>query len=730
MKNAFYGIALVSSLVLTACGGGGPAEPKIPGTGSGSTKLVSPVFVLSEQGSDIPVPNDLLFSETQDLTLNIPVADPTDFSDPQVAINALDGWSSHAPFSIKFDGGIDGASVVPGQTVRIFKTSVFRPEAIPGTGIPAPTGPVTGIEAELTAGVDFVTQVTGASSVAVIPLRPFEAQANYTVVLTNGISDTSGNALTASPHFAIAKSNDPIPAGSATSALEPVRALIDPIMDVLEASGSVASRDDVILAYQFTIQSMADALVTAKGVYIDLPIGLSGGTVFPATSFSSLFTDTVPFTGIGAADLYKGQVTLPYLLTPSTATNPAGVLTGRWVTAANLSDGMGGTFPNPLGGGGNLTYAIPQPEKMADEQVPLLVSLPKNPACPKPYPVMIFQHGITSDRTAMLGIADTMAGACTAVISMDQPLHGIAADNAVHQGLQLASGGLIGIFEGYAEGALHERTFGVDLQNNATGAVPSPDGIPDASGAHTINLGNLLGFRDNLRQATLDLLTLEKAIPAMDVDGNGIPDFDPTKVSFMGHSLGGIVGSTYTALSDMAKQSVLATTSGSIAQMLNGSQSFGPVIRGGLAAAAGIPETDPAFAGTVLAPFLFAAQTVVDSGDPINYGNFALAGQIPTLGLQIKNDSVVPNAVATGPLAGSIPHAAVFGLPAVTDTAMQSRGFLKFVSGNHATPLSPAGAGGPTEFLAETTAIQTAIATFIATGGTTIMVSDPALVEP
>ncbi|NVK22373.1 MAG: hypothetical protein HWD86_07625 [Kangiellaceae bacterium] len=717
MKKAFYGVALISSLVLTACGGGGPAEPKTLDDNVGAGNSVAPIF--APGNGEIPIPNDLLFNGTQDLTLNIPTADPTDMSNPQNAISALDGWSTHAPFSIGFRGAIDPASVLPGQTVRLFKVSVNRPEAIAGTGIAAPTGPVTGIESELAPGTQFVAVPTSATTVGVVPTAPFEAQGSYMVIVTNGMTDASGQELVPDTQFGIAKRTDPIPAGTTTSALEPVRQLVNAMLVAAEGAG--IARDDVVLAYQFTVQSVADALVAAKGFYIDFPFSQGAA---PATSFSSLMTDTTPFTGIGAANLYKGQVTIPYLLGVASQTNPAPVLTGNWVTAAMLPDGQGGLMPNPLGGGGNLTYAIPLPEKQGNETVPLLVSLPKNPVCPKPYPVMIFQHGITSNRTAMLGIADTMANACTAVVSMDLPLHGIASDNAVHQGLQLASGGLLGIFAGYTEGSLRERTFGVDLQNNTTGVVPSPDGVVDASGAHTINLGNLLVSRDNLRQGTLDLLALEKAIPFMDVDGDTVPDFDSSKVSFMGHSLGGIVGSNFTALSDFAKQSVLATTSGSIAQMLNGSASFGPRIRAGVAGAAGLDPNSAEFLQGVLPQFLFAAQTVVDAGDPINYAAIAQAKAIPTLAIQVKNDAVVPNVVANAPLAGNTPHAAAYGLATVTQTTATDRAFLKFVAGDHASPLSPAADA------ATTVGMQTAIANFIASGGTQVVVTDPALVEP
>lgn len=714
MKKALYGVALLSSMILTACTDG-PEEPKIPGVSDGSTKLIAPVY--APGNGEIPIPNDLLFSGTQDLTLNIPTADPMDMSNPQNAISALDGWSTHAPFSFSIRGEIDGSTVTPGQSVRVFKVSVNRPEAIPGTGIPAPTGPVTGVEAELEAGVEFVATQNSPTSVAIIPLVPLEPQASYVVIVTDGILDANGNPLTSDTQFAVVKSPDAIDPNAPTAALEPLRQLVNTMLVAVEAEGM--DRGNIVLAYQFTVQSVANALVTANNAYVQVAADEFG--VRPASSFSSLMTDTSPFTGIGAADLYKGEVTLPYLLTAPTAGNPTAVLNSPWVGAQQIPTPQG-PVANPLAGA-PITYANHLAQKTGDETVPLLVSLPKNVNCPKPYPVMIFQHGITSNRTAMLGIADTMASTCTAVVSMDLPLHGIAADNQVHQGLQLASGGAIGIFEGYAAGDVRERTFGVDYINNATSA-PGPDSIPDPSGAHTINLTNLVVSRDNLRQAVLDLLVVEEAIPAMDVDGDTVPDFDPDNVSFMGHSLGGIAGSKFIGLSDKVKVSVQATTSGSIAQMLDGSASFSPRIRAGLAAASGVPADDPAFESQVLAPFLFAAQTVVDSGDPVNYAVLARALDIPTLALQVQNDQVVPNAVAGAPLAGSIPHAAVFGLPTVTESTATGRAFLKYVSGDHASPLSPAAD------TAVTVSMQTAIANFIASGGTQVVVSDPNLVEP
>ncbi|MBT8075068.1 MAG: hypothetical protein KJN61_01245, partial [Gammaproteobacteria bacterium] len=45
-------------------------------------------------GGILPSPTNFVYTGTTDLTLNIPVADPNNFSDPTVALNAQDGWST------------------------------------------------------------------------------------------------------------------------------------------------------------------------------------------------------------------------------------------------------------------------------------------------------------------------------------------------------------------------------------------------------------------------------------------------------------------------------------------------------------------------------------------------------------------------------------------------------------------------------------------------------------
>ncbi len=60
--------------------------------------------VFDPANGNLNIPNDLLMLPSDgavfDYTLNIPVADSTDFSDPQNALNILDGWSSTHPFQL------------------------------------------------------------------------------------------------------------------------------------------------------------------------------------------------------------------------------------------------------------------------------------------------------------------------------------------------------------------------------------------------------------------------------------------------------------------------------------------------------------------------------------------------------------------------------------------------------------------------------------------------------
>src|SRR5690606_26573414 len=116
------------------------------------------------------------------LTLNIPVDDPDDSADPQVAINGLDGWGTHSTLTFSFSlptdksGNqvtVDANSVTQAGAVRVF-SAVQGGSSVSSECAAASPAAVCAITGELTYGEDFVVSATGANGLAVVPLRPLQ----------------------------------------------------------------------------------------------------------------------------------------------------------------------------------------------------------------------------------------------------------------------------------------------------------------------------------------------------------------------------------------------------------------------------------------------------------------------------------------------------------------------------------------------------------------------------
>src|SRR5690554_1684964 len=133
----------------------------------------------------------------------------------------------------------------------------------------------------------------------------------------------------------------------------------------------------------------------------------------------------------------QGTVKLPYYL----GTSGADLVTKSWVADSTLASALNATFEAaglsiPQADPAKSTavnYIFPFPKKQADVEAPVLVLYP---ATGELKGVVMFQHGITTDRSTALTIGSAIAANGYAVVAIDQPLHGIAPVNpAVQQGL-------------------------------------------------------------------------------------------------------------------------------------------------------------------------------------------------------------------------------------------------------------------------------------------------------
>lgn len=718
MKIRVLPALVLAAAFVTGCGGSSststavPAPPTLQPGGDPVTDTLTAVF--DPSAGVIPFPNNLLLSGSGDLTLNIPVADPTDFGDPQVALNALDGFGTVSPWTFSFTDPFDTATLRQGSSVRLFEVQFSFG-----------TVAVERIVRELTPGEDYVAVQSPADpsgqTVALVPLVPLSEMTGYMAVVTDDFTDPAGNPATPSQTYFLTKRTEPLITASGVStdplldnataqALEPLRQLVNTHENAAETFG--IPRDNIILSWTATTQAITPVLNVVRSI-----LGPTSSQLAP----SGLTTADVlpPGASPGIADVFIGVTELPYFLGVPSADNPTAPLTAFWEASP-------GNYVPPFDGLGldptstNVTVANPIPVEKDRQVVPILLTVPNQfsgqvrPAAG--WPVVIFQHGITGNRSQALALADTMAAAGFAVISMDLPLHGITQTNVMDPAQPLAA-----LYAGntpFAALGANERTFDLDLQDNATGA-PGPDGQIDGSGAFFINLPSLLTSRDNIRQGQVDLSSLAINIPFMDIDADGLSDFDGSNIGFVGLSLGSIVGTGFMAVEPTVNTAVLSVPGGGIPNLLNGSQSFGPVIRGGLQAS-GVEPGSPDFF-----QFLGAAQTVVDAADPINWARVVTQANAILLH-QVAGDTVVPNAVDGAPLSGTEPLIRVMGLSPVTGSVQDPAGILgatRFTSGSHGSLLDP------TANPAVTAEMQTQAASLLLSGGAAVQVNDTSVIQ-
>ncbi|MGA7297607.1 MAG: Ig-like domain-containing protein [Rhodanobacteraceae bacterium] len=700
LRNLFALIAL--SLLLTACGSSGSSS-------IGNNPPPTPAIVANfdPANSVIPFPNNLLFSGTTDLTLNIPVANPADFSDPQVALNALDGFSTVAPWSTGFSAAPSATSLSPGNDVHVYEVT-----------LDGPGGKVTGITRELSSPQEYVVAMAPSDAdgktLAIVPTSPLKPRTSYMAVLTNGITDGNGKPVTASLTYTLAKGAGALCVdGKSTSesltdaqacALEPVRQLVN--SQEAAAAGAGVSRADIVLSWVATTQSTNTVLNAVASKIEGAPA---------ATTQLAPTGKTLGDLGLGLApiaDVYIGYINLPYYLGVPSQSDPTAPLTDFWHAAP-------GAYVPPASSFGldptstNVTAYNPFPVANQSLGAPLLVTVPNTGTRPAGgWPVVIFQHGITRNRTDMLAVAQTYASLGYAVVAMDLPLHGVDSSNPFYIGNTPFAA------------AAQERTFNLDVMNNDTGA-PGPDGKVDPSGSHFINLQSLLTSRDNLREGVADLVELEHSIGSMALPDKPGTAFNASDISYTGQSLGSIVGTVFMAVDPNVQTAVLNVPGGGIARLLDASVSIGPQIHAGLAQA-GVEQGTPAYD-----QFMLAAQTAVDSSDPINFARFTTGKNLllqEVVGSDSSpSDQVIPNSVPGAPLSGTEPLIAALGLTAIdssTQSATGVRAATRFTSGEHGSLLSPA--ADP----AVTAEMQGEMASLIGSGGAAVQVANPAVLKP
>ncbi|WP_371372507.1 VolA/Pla-1 family phospholipase [Thalassotalea aquiviva] len=791
MKKLLLGLAVASAVSLTGCDDETINDVQND-TGNVDTLLPNSRVVFDPKAERLSIPNDLVFSDTQDGTLNFGVDDPTDFANPRVALNALDGWSTSQPFVLQFDFA-EGVSLDPASLLESGAVVMF--EAVMGASltdadcasVPAAIG--CKAVAPLIFGQDYVVQARG-NDLVVIPMRPLKAKTTYILALTKALKDSEGMPILGSEVYELVRQDvNTLPLA------DPEQLLLQNIINSYEnlAQEIGVNADDITYTMAMTTQSIDNTLqvtkqllaasLTEQALFAKPMVqvqdsGLSVAQVL--ASQGAIDPMNQQLMGLyGSANYMVGSVTIPNYLGVPSAENPVAPTNVPWKAmcdsgvmlafATNLpaepqsqSDAICMSFGlRDLGidAERNLTKFNPIPAMTKMQTVDVQMTTPDlavanavraqlgMPEMTMPengWPVVMLQHGVTSRKEDMLAITGMLSINGFATAAIDHPLH-------------------------------NSRGYDLDMDgNNDIDAVTNPFAY--------INIASLLNTRDNLRQSTADLMAFRLGLNF--TQGAMI---DSAQVHFLGHSLGAITGVNFLALTNDENEKLgaanaffkvhagsLAMPGAGIANFMMESPSFSALIKPNLAyssseafkafadAQLGELAADPmqlvaiwpqfvamldevqlAELNSVFSLYTFAAQTITGAGDPLNYvttlrGNGTPLHLIEVVGDGMNNlsDQVVPNTVSTHPLSGSSPLITLLGTPVVSETVMSSDGMpisgaVKYVKGHHGSVLDPS--TRPEAPDAEMTSratqeMQAQIATYFATGATVIPVNDAEVV--
>jgi len=816
MKKMLLSLSVTAALA--GCGGGETLEDVKNDT---ATVIPTATVTFDPAAGILSVPNDLLMSGTQDGTLNIPGELDDDnvsisraaYADPQLALGALDGWSSQVPYKIDLtfppNVSLDETSAGTPGTVRIFEVVMGASLTDAECSVVA-AGTACKLVGELTFGVDFVTQASG-DAVAIIPLKPFTAGSSYINVLTTGLKDSLGRSIEPSSTYGLVKQEAPL----ITEAQLGLQGAVNSYENVVVSSGNI-TKEDIIFSSAMTIQSAGPVLGTIKQL---LAGSLRNPATIPKITITESeetvkdflgFPDIATFAPFDAVEYIKGEITLPmYLGTPTgtdisalndtywkaMCSSPVAVLNQLAADQKLLDEDKEEDIDATMFDEGpyedvcqqinarlhdypkiditrHLTKYNPVPLAQSNETIPVQITkpiladinvyrsaygLPELESIPEGgWPVVIMQHGITTQKESMLALTAQLSIQGFATVAIDHPRHG--------------------------ERGIDVDDDGTDDFNATTSSVLS-----------YMNLSSLLVARDSLRQSAADLLGLRLGL-------NFINDatINAQDVTYIGHSLGSIVAPAFIAQANNplaptvdplfnVNTVALASGGGGIASFLLESAAFGPFIQGSVLSQAGTTEADEFNAylqvdavsncGAVLpdmeayltcgyneyvaslttvgetskltniqgvfTQFAFAAQTALDSGDPTNYAATVKALGTPVYtnvvvgdGVDNKPDQVIPPMAANNPISGTIPLANLMGLETVSTsqalTETPTSYLVKFTKGHHGSILTPAQDDAQAATVegsaAANTEMQLQVATYLAARGRMLLVSNPEVV--
>ncbi|MEN0067416.1 MAG: hypothetical protein AAGA48_35120 [Myxococcota bacterium] len=584
---------------------------------------------MDADSGQVPLPADLLIDPVSQL-VDLP-PDPEDDvlrRDAKAVVNTLRGFSITGRLLFDVRADLDPAQITP-SAVQLWELS----------NPPTPV-PVT-VSAWREDGPCSPLQV-GCRHVVIDPgPQPLRSGSTYGVVVRRGITTRDGQPLAPMPTGMLLTNPYPLvdEAGRSQVAsvadadaqrLEPTRRALAPLVEHI-------GRDDIVTGWTVTTLDQTDWLAETVDLTEALRVDPTP-TVTRRRPASSLLEDDA------LTDLFPGLVNPAIPLYAPRTDGIAEVIEGTLLTPYHLD---------------------PVTRRWRDEPVmeslPFMATVPEGVSPNESVPVVMFGHGVTTDRRWLLTVAGPLARRGFAAVAIDLPFHGlrtvcvdrslVAVPNPFPDVLRDVTGLNDDLIQwppcpSGADGtcASDGRCLDPKGRPEPFSALPLVD-LQPASGAAFLDTDDLPHIPDHFRQALVDLGALRRSLQRADWEAALGQRIETDRFRYLGQSLGGILGVVYVASDPTVSRAVFNVTGGGLVDVFEQSTFFAPQLE------AYLNRIDVAPGTWEHEQLIHVAHWLIDTVDPLvvapNYADLPVAGliQIDRIDDGV-GDFVIPNATS------------------------------------------------------------------------------------
>jgi dienelactone hydrolase len=451
------------------------------------------------------------------LRIDLPLPDcdsrPSDCADLQ-EVNELDGFNIQPRLAIPFDGPIDPGSVTS-QTIFLLRL---------GNTV-APQGSVSTM-----VGINQLLWDPPSKTLYAESNELLDQHTRYALIVTSGVRDAGGQPVVASAEFQQFRE---LPDAQYRNALQEA---------VQAAVKAGVAETEIVAASVFTTQSVTAVLEKIRDQLDSSPVTPANFLLGPQ----------------GSRTVFRLDQIKSITWNRQTGDNPP-----KFTPAAVAVSSLDGFTPGAVGLIAFGNYNSPDYMVHPGDYIPAIGTLAGSPpvqgvnevyfnlflpSSPKPqagWPVAIFGHGGGGSKDdEVYNIAASLAGQGVATIAISAvgrgggPQGTLRVDVVTGESVTLLSGGRG--FDQNGDGA-------IDAQEGAAAQAPR----------------EIQGQSDAQRQTVVDWMQLVRVIAAgMDVDGDGTPDLDASRVDYFGGSFGGGLGPQLLALEPRVRVGVFSYPGG------------------------------------------------------------------------------------------------------------------------------------------------------------------------